>query len=763
MLRASQSLEIARFMNSANAEEDKKSENNRSVWGVNTSPFDDYPLNTDARSIEPFMAVLQQDANQEILNEKVKAGQAAKTQSLVNKALGTNGSNGPVGVMAIDRGNAARSGGSSALLKAMYGSMQTAGGDAGYMNGGLAVEHPGNGTGGSVNDLPKMTGADGQYSSYKDMIVAVSKMVGVDPGLMATMAALESNFQGSVKASTSSASGLYQFIDSTWKAMLAKYGAKYGLDPNTPATDPRANALIGAEYIRENAEKLEKGLGRKPTDTDIYLAHFLGPAGALKFLSSNGSANAATIMPKAANANKSIFFADGRPRTISQVYAEIDRRVKVKRDMYAGDARAAMGMAPGTANTPTPAIPGVTAGAGLGMSAPANDPGTTGSGGGSSAPAMGTGTVGIMAPSGAPTPQGGGSSTGPIGVMAPAANQGPVSASQQALATNPNLSSTESAGNATLQREKSTDGGTFGKLTLPDGTSFNTLELPWRNNESGKSCIPPGTYKVETRNSPKFGPGTYEVKGVPGRNAILIHSGNYAGNVDKGQKSNVEGCILLGFSRSTQSGQPMIQESRAAMKAFTEKMAGRPFVLTVISAEGDTTAPAAAPGQTTPAGGSTGVSPLAQSVGATMPTTTPSSSASTPYVAPVSQSVPGPSYSGGVTSEPSLGAPEATLLRKQQAEREAQAAQLQSQTANAELNQNVGSVTEYLKQQLEVQQKMAESLENIDKNIANLGTAEAAKAQEPAKAETAKPTNSGSRPAEVAVRTTPISMKRMRA
>jgi hypothetical protein len=755
MLRASQSLEVARFMNSANAEEDTKSENNRSVWGVSTSPFDDYPLNTDAKSIEPFMSVLQQDANQEILNEKVKTGQAAKTQSMVNKALGTNGSNGPVGMMAMDRGNAVRSGGSSALLKAMYGSMQTAGGDAGYMNGGLAVEHPGNGTGGSVNDLPKITGADGQYSSYKDMIVAVSKMVGVDPGLMATMAALESNFQGSVKASSSSASGLYQFIDATWKTMLGKYGAKYGLDPNTPPTDPRANALIGAEYIRENAEKLEKGLGRKPTDTDIYLAHFLGPNGALKFLSSNGSANAATIMPKAANANKSIFFADGRPRTISQVYAEIDRRVKVKRDMYAGDARSAMGMAPGTANTPTPAIPGVTASAGLGMSAAANDPGTA-SGGGASVPSMGTGTVGIMAPSSAPSPSGGGSSKGPIGIMAPAANQGPVSASQQALATNPNLSSAESAGNATLQREKSTDGGTFGKLTLPDGTTFNTLELPWRNNESGKSCIPPGTYKVETRNSPKFGPGTYEVKGVPGRTAILIHSGNYAGNVDKGQKSNVEGCILLGFSRSTQSGQPMIQESRAAMQAFTEKMAGRPFVLTVVSAEGDTVAPAA------PAS-NTGVSPLAQSVGATMPTTTtPSTSAPTPYVAPVSQSVAGPNYSGG-GGEPSLGAPEATLLRKQQAEREAQATQLQSMNADATLNQNVGSITDWLSKQLEVQEKMAASLESIDKNIAGLATGEAAKAAEPAKPEAPAPTNRGARPAEVAVRTTPISMKRMRA
>lgn len=43
-------------------------------------------------------------------------------------------------------------------------------------------------------------------------------MVGVDPGLMATMASIESTFRTKVKADTSSATGLYQFIDKTWKA-----------------------------------------------------------------------------------------------------------------------------------------------------------------------------------------------------------------------------------------------------------------------------------------------------------------------------------------------------------------------------------------------------------------------------------------------------------------------------------------------------------------------------------------------------------------
>jgi len=763
-LRAAQSLEIARFMNSANAEEDKKSENNRSVWGVTASPFDDYPLNTDAKIIEPFISVIQADANKEVLNEKVKVGAAAKTQDLINRALGTNVTNKPGDLlMRKDNGNAARSMVPGGLLSAMYGTMKTAGGDPGYMNGGLQVQHPGNGTGGSVNDLPQISGPDGQYSTYKDMIIAASKMVGVDPGLMATMAALESNFQGRVKASTSSATGLYQFIDGTWKAMLAKYGPKYGLDPNTPATDPRANALIGAEYIRENTESLKKGLGREPTDTDIYLAHFLGPAGALKLLSSKGDANAATIMPKAAGANKSIFFADGRPRTVSQVYAEIDRRVKVKRDMYAGDARSAMGMDPGKANTPTPSIPGVTAAAGLGMPPAANDQG--GAGG------MGAGTVGIMAPSAMPTPTGTGSgATGGGGAAEPSLGGGggmnvpgitPISGSQQALSTNPTLAGGKDAGTAILQREKSADGGTFGKLTLPDGTSYNTLELAWRNNESGKSCIPPGTYKVQTRNSPKFGPGVYEVMNVPGRSAILIHSGNYAGNVDKGQKSNVQGCIMLGFSRSVQSGQPMINESKAAMQSFMDKMGGRPFTLTVVSAEGDTATPAGTQG--TPPD-QTQVSPLAASVASPMPTPSPSTPSAAPTLASVSNSFNAGAAGGGGSGEPQLNVASAALYAKAQAEKKADAIAVQDRENSSQLQTNVGSITDYLKQQLETQLKMASSLDNIDKNIQAMVEAEPAKEQTPAEkqAQTGQ-RNTATRPAEVAVRSTPISLKRIQA
>lgn len=145
-----------------------------------------------------------------------------------------------------------------------------------------------------------------------------------------------------------------------------------------------------------------------------------------------------------------------------------------------------------------------------------------------------------------------------------------------------NLSATELSKMQTIRliREPSTDSGTFGKFIFPDGTKFESLELPWRENMRQKSCIPPGKYVVAIKNSPKFG-RVYEVKGVPGRSAILIHAGNSAGNKDKGQKSDVLGCILLGLGRRKTETQEFVTESKKAIAAFMAKMGGNPFLIEI--------------------------------------------------------------------------------------------------------------------------------------------------------------------------------------
>jgi hypothetical protein len=230
------------------------------------------------------------------------------------------------------------------------------------MGSGRSVDHPGNGTGGDINSLPVPAG-DG-WDNVRDLILAASKMVGVDPGLMATMASIESTFRTKVKADTSSATGLYQFIDKTWKGMVAKYGAKYGIAPNTPPSDPRANVLMGAEFLKENSEYLSGRIGRQPTDNDLYLAHFMGKGGAVKLLTSSPTDNAAQIFPEQAAANQSIFYTPSKvPRTIAQVYQEIDRRVSKHSKTYGMAARelAATGKAEEVKAPATGAEPGIVA------------------------------------------------------------------------------------------------------------------------------------------------------------------------------------------------------------------------------------------------------------------------------------------------------------------------------------------------------------------------------------------------------------------
>lgn len=54
-----------------------------------------------------------------------------------------------------------------------------------------------------------------------------------------------------------------------------------------------------------------------------------------------------------------------------------------------------------------------------------------------------------------------------------------------------------------------------------------TIELPWKNNERRKSCIPEGRYLLKKFQSKKHGL-VLEVCDVPNRSAILIHKANDA-------------------------------------------------------------------------------------------------------------------------------------------------------------------------------------------------------------------------------------------
>lgn len=178
-------------------------------------------------------------------------------------------------------------------------------------------------------------------------VADASGRTGVDFDYLVDVARVESGFNPTAKASTSSARGLYQFTNSTWLATLDRHGAEHGLgwaanaigrdasgrltvtDPTLRQQifdlrdDPAASAAMAAAFTSDNRAYLESRTGRTAEPVDLYLAHFLGSGGAVKFLSAwaaDPDQAAAPMMPDAAGANRSIFYAsDGSMRSLGDI------------------------------------------------------------------------------------------------------------------------------------------------------------------------------------------------------------------------------------------------------------------------------------------------------------------------------------------------------------------------------------------------------------------------------------------------------------
>jgi len=195
-------------------------------------------------------------------------------------------------------------------------------------------------------------GLPGAAARVAPAIARAAVRVGEDFAALFHTARLESAFNPAARAATSSASGLFQFIESTWLSVLARHGARHGLLPASREEalalrrDPEAASLMAAEFMRENRLRLERALGRAASATDLYLAHFLGPGGALRFLSALAEAPgraAAELFPAAAAANRPVFFAGGRPRSLAEVHALFARRLRLDGDAPDPPAAAAAG------------------------------------------------------------------------------------------------------------------------------------------------------------------------------------------------------------------------------------------------------------------------------------------------------------------------------------------------------------------------------------------------------------------------------------
>lgn len=174
-------------------------------------------------------------------------------------------------------------------------------------------------------------------------IEQASARTGVDFAYLLQQAKVESSFNPTAKAKTSSATGLFQFIESTWLSMVEKYGDKHGISTEGMSRseilemrkNPEKASIMAAEFASENEKFLRTHYDGEIGPTELYLAHFLGAGQAAAFLNAraeNGMKEAAYIFPKAAESNYNVFYdpATGRARTLDEIYNFFDEKFEIE-------------------------------------------------------------------------------------------------------------------------------------------------------------------------------------------------------------------------------------------------------------------------------------------------------------------------------------------------------------------------------------------------------------------------------------------------
>jgi hypothetical protein len=190
-----------------------------------------------------------------------------------------------------------------------------------------------------------------------DVVAALRRAAdetGADFDYLLQTAMRESSLNPGAQASSSSATGLFQFIEQTWLGTLKRHGAEHGLQAYADAIKVGSNgrytvadrglrqeilalrkdastaALMAGEMTNQVRGDMEAALGRGVSAGELYVAHFLGPKAAIKMIQAAAAtpqASAADMFPQAAAANRTIFYGHGGgERSVASVLAALTAR-----------------------------------------------------------------------------------------------------------------------------------------------------------------------------------------------------------------------------------------------------------------------------------------------------------------------------------------------------------------------------------------------------------------------------------------------------
>jgi hypothetical protein len=208
-----------------------------------------------------------------------------------------------------------------------------------------------------TSNATALAGVDPERARVTGAIKQAANNTGASFQYLLTTAKMESDFNPSAGASSSSAHGLYQFIDQTWLGTVKEAGGQLGYsqyadaitrtssgdytvsDPSMYRSimklrdDPAASSAMAGVLTQSNSFQLTGKIGRRPTDPELYMAHFMGVGGAAKLINSavdDPQASAPKMFPNAAAANRPIFYdPKGNARSVSEVYSVLTTRYAI--------------------------------------------------------------------------------------------------------------------------------------------------------------------------------------------------------------------------------------------------------------------------------------------------------------------------------------------------------------------------------------------------------------------------------------------------
>jgi soluble lytic murein transglycosylase-like protein len=221
----------------------------------------------------------------------------------------------------------------------------------------------------SIEALSGVRSSEERGGSVMGALRKAANQSGLDFDLMLGVAKRESSLRPDAKAATSSASGLFQFIDQTWLGAVKEHGEALGLgdvakditrtDRGFEVADPARReeilnlrfkpdvaAKVAGKTLAAARDRLSAALGREASGSEIYMAHFLGERGAMRMLQAGEGAQAAAVDPRAAKANTPLFYENGRPLSVAEFKNKLALHVGLREGMAASAPEVRIPMAP---------------------------------------------------------------------------------------------------------------------------------------------------------------------------------------------------------------------------------------------------------------------------------------------------------------------------------------------------------------------------------------------------------------------------------